>query len=87
MYVCMRVCVCVCVCVCVWWEGEGELEVGVVWVWLENSSITLAISFCALSTVEIQLDKISEIDYALLEAPNFTSTYIETNHKVRVQSA
>ena len=83
MYVCVRVCV----CVCVWWEGEGELEVGVVWVWLENSSITLAISFCALSTVEIQLDKISEIDYALLEAPNFTSTYIETNHKVRVQSA
>ena len=33
--------------------------------------------------MEIQLDKISEIDYALLEAPNFTSTYIETNHKVR----
>jgi len=31
--------------------------------------------------VEIQLDKTSEIDYALLAAPLFTSTYIETNHK------
>ena len=37
--------------------------------------------FSQLSVV-IRLDKVSEINYALLKAPEFTSTYVETQHKV-----
>lgn len=36
----------------------------------------------SLLSVVIQLDKFSEINYALLKAPEFTSTYVETQHKV-----
>jgi len=37
---------------------------------------------CFSPSVVIRLDKVSEIDYALLKAPEFTSTYVETQHKV-----
>jgi len=58
--------------------------------WLHERSVkNLSMQFQSFRSygtsfaVEIQLDKTSEIDYALLAAPVFTSTYIETNHKVK----
>ena len=33
-------------------------------------------------TVVVQLDDTSEINFALLKAPNFTTTFMETKHKV-----
>lgn len=35
--------------------------------------------------VKVKIDETAEIDYALLEAPKFTSSYMETEHKVRKQ--
>ena len=32
--------------------------------------------------VEIQIDDVSEVSYALVQAPSFTSSYLETAHKV-----
>lgn len=55
------------------------LQVGQNPSWSKSQLATSLILFA----VEIQLDKTSEIDYALLAAPLFTSTYIETNHKVK----
>jgi len=43
---------------------------------------TAAIMAPSLCAVAIKLDEFLEINYALLEAPKFTSTYIETQHKV-----
>lgn len=43
---------------------------------------TAAIMAPSLRAVVIKLDQFLEINYAFLESPKFTSTYIETQHKV-----
>ena len=51
---------------------------------LQTYTLTISkmlLLFSQLSVV-IRLDKVSEINYALLKAPEFTSTYVETQHKV-----
>ena len=47
-----------------------------------NNTLTVNKMCCFSPSVVIRLDKVSEIDYALLKAPEFTSTYVETQHKV-----
>ena len=37
-------------------------------------------------SVSVPLDKVAEINYALLRAPNFTANYIETDHKVSCEN-
>ena len=33
--------------------------------------------------MKVKVDEIAEIDYSLIQSPVFTSSYIETQHKVK----
>ena len=47
-------------------------------VWFTNR-------FVHLFSVDIKVDDHAEASYALVESPTFHDSYIETNHKVRLE--